>query len=150
MYSFADIQVITIANEISSRRKLASSRERKVHVLNGELLLSEQSALSDIFPEIQSQKSITFFFLSSSLFRGLSFVRRGQRRLHHEGRDVQYSRRNISDGGKCIPFNVLGPRGNLRHSTARFSDFVVSLYYPLHFCNLLEITQTYFQTITNS
>lgn len=36
------------------------------------------------------------------IFRGVSAVRRGQRRFHHEGGDVQYRRCDVRDGGRYI------------------------------------------------
>lgn len=74
-----------------------------------------------------SRSQSRFFPFYSSLFRGLSFVRRGQWRLHHEGRDVQYSRRDISDGRKYISFKLL-----LRESS-RCETFCCSLLDFLEF-----------------
>jgi len=111
---------------------------------NGEFFLSEQSALSDIFLGIQLQKSIAFLFLSSSLFRGFPFVRRGQRWLHYEGRDVQYSRRDISDGGKCIPFNVTWSARKLTpYETYYIARFSILLVFLPSTSNLFKIVLTH-------
>lgn len=76
-----------------------------------------------------SSRSQTRFSPFSYLFsRGLSFVWRGQWRLHHKGRDVQYSRRDISDGCKCILFKLLvNPRRSFRNVKRFVALFLIEL-----------------------
>lgn len=70
------------------------------------LLLWKSLTFHDFIHELKEQLSFYNCVLYNNemlkISRGLQAVRCRQRRLHHEGRNVQHSRRDLSDGGMYL------------------------------------------------